>query len=806
MALTYRSTGTGGANSNANPCAIAVDKPAGLTAGDLMLALVRIVPASNPYSVTPPAGWTVVSANDTGGGASNAWLFYKVATAGDAAATTFTFTGQSPSPQGANAFIHAYSGAFDTTDPISTVGAWYYNSGPYTVNINIPSITTTADDATVLLIASAQDTYGGIMHFAVPSGYTERYDGGDAPGDFCNGLAEAVIATSGTATGVQAYPTNYSNYSIRLTGIAVAINPGAPVPPTGTPTGVWASYDGTDITVTWTKPADADGAKVYRGTAPDPTDLVATLGDVQTWDDPLVPTEGTTYYYRVKATKTGSADSAYSANASVTLPIQMVTNTRGAWLFDRNRTTIALLPDFYALVTRQKFGSHSEWSGKFPPDAYNALSAAYFCQVADEDELYLVEKVTRHDSPTESYVEASGRSATAMLHQRTFLGTLRWASATHGAIVQSIINDFDASGTYEQVPVYRFLNVENNDHLYTLTPSEGFAYPAYRYEGIAWWYEPTHNATDVFRLYNATTGQHFYTTSTSERDTAIGDGWTYEGIAFPASTAGTPVYRLVRGDWHFYTMSTTERDTAISAGWTDEGIGFYIADLVETRADREIPGLVWGTGETLGTALTNYQVGYGNCGDAVIDLLAAGNLGIKAHLSGTDVIIDVFAPSTEDEVLYGDAYGNAAGSTLTRDVAAYANYAVVIGEGNVRSDVDLRDASGMTQTDAVRVERREIYVDGSSLDPTGYTTEEYQTALAAYGRQKLMDAPLVEYADADIESALSIGQMVWYDNGDWSALLMCSELETSREGGTVSYRITVGEPPLTLRQSVRRLV
>ncbi|MBQ9610730.1 MAG: hypothetical protein IJV15_14970 [Lachnospiraceae bacterium] len=84
--------------------------------------------------------------------------------------------------------------------------------------------------------------------------------------------------------------------------------------------------------------------------------------------------------------------------------------------------------------------------------------------------------------------------------------------------------------------------------------------------------------SEMYRLYNPNSGEHFYTANESERDTLSGLGWKYEGVAWNApKTSDTPVYRLYNpnaGD-HHYTTSKSERDNLVGYGWKDEGIGWY---------------------------------------------------------------------------------------------------------------------------------------------------------------------------------------------------------------------------------------
>ena len=89
---------------------------------------------------------------------------------------------------------------------------------------------------------------------------------------------------------------------------------------------------------------------------------------------------------------------------------------------------------------------------------------------------------------------------------------------------------------------------------------------------------PTLSHSDMYRLYNPNSGEHFYTASTVERDHLIGVGWQDEGVGWKAPDKGEPVYRLYNSNYpgeHHYTFSEIERDYLISIGWNDEGIGWY---------------------------------------------------------------------------------------------------------------------------------------------------------------------------------------------------------------------------------------
>ena len=83
----------------------------------------------------------------------------------------------------------------------------------------------------------------------------------------------------------------------------------------------------------------------------------------------------------------------------------------------------------------------------------------------------------------------------------------------------------------------------------------------------------------VYRLYNPSTGEHFYTQSPDEHDSLCLVGWRSEGVGWTAPSTGDPVYRLynshVVGGDHHYTTSADERDALVAAGWSYEGVGWY---------------------------------------------------------------------------------------------------------------------------------------------------------------------------------------------------------------------------------------
>jgi predicted phage tail protein len=93
------------------------------------------------------------------------------------------------------------------------------------------------------------------------------------------------------------------------------------VDPPGAPTLTGATGGDSQVTLTWTAPADDGGAsitnyQVLRGTSSGGEVLVATVGDVLTYADPGL-TNGQTYYYVVAAVNSAGAGAASNELSAV---------------------------------------------------------------------------------------------------------------------------------------------------------------------------------------------------------------------------------------------------------------------------------------------------------------------------------------------------------------------------------------------------------------------------------------------------------------------------------------------------------
>lgn len=133
----------------------------------------------------------------------------------------------------------------------------------------------------------------------------------------------------------------------------------------------------------------------------------------------------------------------------------------------------------------------------------------------------------------------------------------------------------------EKQAMYRLYNRSTGEHFYTANDTERDKLTAsgWKYEGIGW-YAPQTSSTPVYRMYNPGSGDHHYTTNVNERDMLVKAGWKYEGIGwYSDDNKAVPLYRefnpRAKTGAHNYTSNPSEHKLLVSNGWRDEGIGWY---------------------------------------------------------------------------------------------------------------------------------------------------------------------------------------------------------------------------------------
>jgi hypothetical protein len=217
MAVALRSVGVspGGWGSDT-----VIVKPAGLTAGDLMVA--HIVRSVGGGDFVDPAGWTIIIVNRATVGAK---LYYKIADAADVAAASFTF-GITPDGNVRGA-ITAWTG-YNTATPIGASNGGDADSS----TITSPAITPGANSMICMC--------GGILGvltistYAVavsnPGAWSEAYDMSSADAPALSMAMGYALRPESTATGDGTATASGSAHNV---GQLVSIN--APVASKGSP-------------------------------------------------------------------------------------------------------------------------------------------------------------------------------------------------------------------------------------------------------------------------------------------------------------------------------------------------------------------------------------------------------------------------------------------------------------------------------------------------------------------------------------------------------------------------------------------
>ena len=137
----------------------------------------------------------------------------------------------------------------------------------------------------------------------------------------------------------------------------------------------------------------------------------------------------------------------------------------------------------------------------------------------------------------------------------------------------------------------RLYNASSGEHFYTNSQNEHttLVNMGWKDEAIAW-IAPIKSEIPIYRLYNPNEGDHHYTRDKNEYDTLCTLGWKGEGIGwYSAENSEKAIYRLynpkAKSGTHHYTESELERNTLVEAGWKEEGIGWYGFN----RMEEEVP-------------------------------------------------------------------------------------------------------------------------------------------------------------------------------------------------------------------------
>lgn len=226
MAVAYESVSTLSWISKSAGDTFSISKPTGLAVGDMMVAHISgVKDAATDFTMSDPAGWTALLAQNTSGTANRARMqvAYKVADSSDVAASQFTWTQQSSSALVSGA-IYRISGASGITGAIDSDET--ADATPVFTN----TITQTYADSLLLflLTAVADQASGSVTGYAVTNNnptWTERYDvygTGTADGD---GLMAGATAMRSAATATGDSTCTLTSFADKSIGAIVIVAP-----------------------------------------------------------------------------------------------------------------------------------------------------------------------------------------------------------------------------------------------------------------------------------------------------------------------------------------------------------------------------------------------------------------------------------------------------------------------------------------------------------------------------------------------------------------------------------------------------
>jgi hypothetical protein len=286
-----------------------------VVAGDALLASVAV--RGNPV-LTPPAGWTLVRL-DLSGGTIRQAIYVRIAGASEPVSYTFTLS----NAQSAAGGIVAYSGV-DPTTPIDAHGGQINASS---TSLTAPSITTTGANRMLVAFYAIPN----LTTYTAPAGMTERFDQQVPAANQYKVTASGhdQLLLSGGATGTRVATVANSAVSV---GQLVALRPGAsgPPPPDTTPPTVTnrtpapSAVDvaiGTNVTATFSEAVTGVSDTTFTLEGPGATPVSASVSynpttRVATLDPASDLAHSTTYTARLTA---GITDTSPNANALVPL-------------------------------------------------------------------------------------------------------------------------------------------------------------------------------------------------------------------------------------------------------------------------------------------------------------------------------------------------------------------------------------------------------------------------------------------------------------------------------------------------------
>lgn len=177
-----------------------VSKPSGLTLNDLMVAWHYTDNDSSLAAMGAPTGWNLLGSS-AGAAAGHPYVkvWTRVATSGDVAGSTFTFTNSTASISGSAVIFAITAGTYDTGTPTGAVS--FQSSSSNATSHTAPSVTGVVGG--LLCTSHGTDTNGVVATYTPPSGMTEQADTNSGTGSYVSLEANTLDLAAAGATGTQ---------------------------------------------------------------------------------------------------------------------------------------------------------------------------------------------------------------------------------------------------------------------------------------------------------------------------------------------------------------------------------------------------------------------------------------------------------------------------------------------------------------------------------------------------------------------------------------------------------------------------
>jgi len=272
---------------------LAVTKPSGLAVGDYLIGWHISDNDGALASMGAPSGFALLgSSAGTTGGHPYEKVWTKVATSGDVAASTFTFTDSASGIHNSAVVMAIAAGTYDTTTP--TTAVTFNNGGTSSSTSHVaPSVTGVVDG--LLCTSHGTDSGGTAATYSAPSGMTERADTNGGSGAY-TALEVATLALSSTSsTGTK---TATCSTSRPWKGSSLIVNPVTTPTVTGTRTNLADNPALKTNATGWTGPSGWARSTSVDAALPRTTGFEgSTTGDVS--PPRAAVTAGSQYYWAV---------------------------------------------------------------------------------------------------------------------------------------------------------------------------------------------------------------------------------------------------------------------------------------------------------------------------------------------------------------------------------------------------------------------------------------------------------------------------------------------------------------------------